>query len=81
MSSKHMLSGSSAAPHQKDGASPEATLILDAAGNLYSTTYGGGSGCSGYGCGIVFELTTWTPPRPWPPPPAAQGCDEGHRRP
>lgn len=40
-----------------DGASPEAGLIADAAGNLYGTTfYGGGTGCYGDGCGAVFRL-------------------------
>jgi uncharacterized repeat protein (TIGR03803 family) len=29
--------------------------MLDASGNLYGTTNGGGSGCSA-GCGIVFEI-------------------------
>jgi uncharacterized repeat protein (TIGR03803 family) len=51
-----------------DGASPNASLVLDAAGNLYGTTEMGGSygsGCKGYGCGTVFELKpgangTWT---------------------
>ncbi len=40
-----------------DGASPQANLIMDAHGNLYGTTYGGGTGtgCVG-GCGTVFEL-------------------------
>jgi|SRR5579863_5272291 len=39
-----------------DGASPESDLIMDAAGNLYGTTYEGGTGCNVYGCGTVFEL-------------------------
>jgi uncharacterized repeat protein (TIGR03803 family) len=42
-----------------DGALPEAGLILDGAGNLYGTTYTGGSqdtNCS-HGCGTVFELS------------------------
>ncbi|MGA2904008.1 MAG: choice-of-anchor tandem repeat GloVer-containing protein [Candidatus Korobacteraceae bacterium] len=36
-----------------DGANPSASLIFDAAGNLYSTTDAGGT----YGDGTVFELT------------------------
>jgi uncharacterized repeat protein (TIGR03803 family) len=36
-----------------DGSTPVAGLIFDAAGNLYSTTSGGGT----YGPGTVFELT------------------------
>jgi uncharacterized repeat protein (TIGR03803 family) len=39
-----------------DGAYPESDLILDAAGNLYRTTNGGGTGCGSQGCGTVFEL-------------------------
>jgi uncharacterized repeat protein (TIGR03803 family) len=43
-----------------DGAEPLTGLTLDAAGNLYGTTYYGGSGScndgSGIGCGVVFEL-------------------------
>jgi hypothetical protein len=42
----------------EDGAIPSAGPTLDAKGNLYGTTNaGGGSGCDGYGCGTVFELT------------------------
>jgi uncharacterized repeat protein (TIGR03803 family) len=55
----------------EDGTNPYGALIIDAAGNLYGTTYAGGSGkCtkkggSVVGCGTVFELTpaaggTWT---------------------
>jgi len=40
-----------------DGATPYASLIFDAAGNLYGTAYeAGNSGCRGIGCGTVFEL-------------------------
>jgi uncharacterized repeat protein (TIGR03803 family) len=39
-----------------DGAYPGGTLIFDAAGNLYGTTYQGGSG-GGIGSGTVFELS------------------------
>jgi uncharacterized repeat protein (TIGR03803 family) len=40
-----------------DGAEPSADLIFDTAGNLYSTTRGGGSGTCKNGCGTVFELS------------------------
>jgi len=41
-----------------DGAKPEADLIFDQTGNLYSTTQEGGdlSYCYGHGCGVVFKL-------------------------
>src|SRR5208283_1462834 len=39
--------------YKGDGLRPNAALIFDNAGNLYSTTYDGGA----YGCGTVFELT------------------------
>jgi uncharacterized repeat protein (TIGR03803 family) len=32
--------------------------LLNLNGTLYSTTQGGGSGCSGDGCGTVFSITT-----------------------
>ena len=52
-----------------DGALPEGNLVLDHAGNLYGTTFGGGSfanaPCSSIGCGTVFKLSpnsdgSWT---------------------
>jgi uncharacterized repeat protein (TIGR03803 family) len=50
---------------ETDGASPAASLILDASGNLYGTAVNGGdwtgSNCPGLnpptGCGVVFELS------------------------
>lgn len=44
-----------------DGGNPATALILDRAGNLYGTTYGGGKsdyGCSYLtdGCGVVFKV-------------------------
>jgi len=45
----------------RDGASPLAGVIMDAAGNLYGTTIGGGNltgVCAGSGgCGVVFKLS------------------------
>jgi uncharacterized repeat protein (TIGR03803 family) len=42
-----------------DGYNPIAGLVIDASGNLYGTTYYGGTGaaCSYVGCGMAFELT------------------------
>jgi uncharacterized repeat protein (TIGR03803 family) len=42
------------------GGFPLDGLAMDAAGNLYGTTVGGGSGidCDSAGCGVLFELTT-----------------------
>jgi uncharacterized repeat protein (TIGR03803 family) len=41
----------------KDGGSPVGGLSFDSAGNLYGTTYTGGSKVCQHGCGTVFELT------------------------
>jgi hypothetical protein len=46
---------------QSDGGNPQASVTLDQAGNLYGTTYDGGStNCNAYhyvGCGTVFKLS------------------------
>jgi uncharacterized repeat protein (TIGR03803 family) len=45
---------------QGDGGLPPAGLIFDQAGNLYGTTFRGGSNtrdCGNFGCGTVFELS------------------------
>ena len=42
---------------QSDGAIPAAGLIVDKAGNAYSTTQlGGPYGCSGEGCGVIYKI-------------------------
>jgi uncharacterized repeat protein (TIGR03803 family) len=40
-----------------DGSGPWASLIMDAAGNLYGTTEQGGAYCPPFGCGTVFEMS------------------------
>jgi uncharacterized repeat protein (TIGR03803 family) len=40
-------------PGGRGGASPSGGMAMDAAGNLYGTTYYGGGGCN---CGVVFEI-------------------------
>lgn len=46
----------------RDGGGPEVTLVRDAAGNLYGTTFYGGTGdgsnCGNFGCGTIFKLDT-----------------------
>jgi uncharacterized repeat protein (TIGR03803 family) len=40
-----------------DGGNPYAPLLEDKKGNFYGTTVSGGT-CGGYGCGVVFELSS-----------------------
>jgi hypothetical protein len=40
-----------------DGSRADVGVILDSKGNLYGTTYaGGGTGCGGAGCGVVYQV-------------------------
>lgn len=55
----HSFSGT-----DNDGRNPFSGLVMDAHGNLWGTTYLGGSGCGGSGCGTVFELSP-TPDGGW----------------
>jgi len=49
----HQFNGSLSGNGLSDGANPEGGLILDAAGNLYGTTFTGGGGD-----GVVFKINT-----------------------
>ena len=40
-----------------DGGNPYGGVVLDSAGNLYSTTIQGGKSCGGIGCGVVYKAT------------------------
>jgi uncharacterized repeat protein (TIGR03803 family) len=43
-----------------DGSGPSAVVIMDSKGDLLGTAFSGGShgsGCGGYGCGVVWEIT------------------------
>jgi uncharacterized repeat protein (TIGR03803 family) len=40
-----------------DGKYVDSHVVFDANGNLYGTAAGGGTGCSGNGCGVVWEIT------------------------
>jgi uncharacterized repeat protein (TIGR03803 family) len=40
-----------------EGAAPFASVLMDAGGNLFGTTYRGGTGCGTQGCGTAFKLT------------------------
>lgn len=45
-----------------DGMSPYGGPVLDGSGNLYGTTFAGGTGCAG-GCGVVWEIAGVAAPR------------------
>lgn len=49
----------------KDGATPATTMALDAKGNLYGTTWNGGSTACYLGCGTVFRLAPPTGRGTW----------------
>jgi uncharacterized repeat protein (TIGR03803 family) len=40
-----------------DGSYLFSPVVMDAAGNLYGTTWQGAQGCRPYGCGVVWEIT------------------------
>jgi uncharacterized repeat protein (TIGR03803 family) len=41
-----------------DGYAPSSGVTIDSAGNLYGVTpYGGGIGCGGAGCGVIYKVT------------------------
>jgi uncharacterized repeat protein (TIGR03803 family) len=40
----------------EDGAYPSGGLLRDKSGNLFGTTWGGGTGCGSAGCGTVFKI-------------------------
>jgi uncharacterized repeat protein (TIGR03803 family) len=45
----------------RDGGNPRGGLAIDGLGNIYGTaSYYGGTGCGGFGCGAVFELSPVT---------------------
>jgi uncharacterized repeat protein (TIGR03803 family) len=42
----------------EDGSNPVGGMTRDSEGNLYGATqFGGGTGCGGQGCGIIYKLT------------------------
>ena len=47
---------------EEQGQNPYTSLVLDAAGNVYGTTFNGGDltcyGAGGLGCGVIFEVDT-----------------------
>jgi uncharacterized repeat protein (TIGR03803 family) len=61
-----------------DGALPSASLIVDAAGNLYGTTdYGDPTSSTQYGPGVVFELTPNAAGTPWTETVLHRFCSRG----
>jgi uncharacterized repeat protein (TIGR03803 family) len=42
----------------EDGYNPNSAVTIDSDGNLYGTTeFGGGTGCGGQGCGVIYKVT------------------------
>jgi hypothetical protein len=39
------------------GDNPNGSLLIDAGGNIYGTTFYGGTGSCFQGCGVVWEIT------------------------
>ena len=61
--SESVLYNFCSATNCSDGAIPSSALAFDSAGNLYGTTWYGGStisACGGLGCGVVYKLTPGT---------------------
>jgi uncharacterized repeat protein (TIGR03803 family) len=52
----HSFRGSSQGT-RGDGTNPQASLIIDSAGNLYGTSLAGGTGACHGGCGTIFMIT------------------------
>jgi uncharacterized repeat protein (TIGR03803 family) len=61
----------------QDGSYPVASLIFDQAGNLYSTTFRGGSNNCADACGTVFELSP-TSGRAWTEKILYRFCSQKH---
>jgi len=54
---EYVLHSFCSAPNCSDGSGPRSGLTIDGTGNLFGTTFIGGSTACYNGCGVVFELT------------------------
>jgi uncharacterized repeat protein (TIGR03803 family) len=64
-----------------NGYSPQSDVVLDSHGNIYGTTIQGGTGCNGYGCGVVFKVGrkgTYTVLHRFTGPPDGESPGPGH---